>query len=174
MGTMTTTRHLVRHDYGMGALWWWIRADSAEKILDVLADVEVVDDPQALQSVRSWDLEDYDLAEAAAGPLLDFARKRARQRLTPDFGKLLNRDRVYLRAPETDDEPGVWYTEHDRTGRRVRQVEVRPDGTAEATTDEDWPFNPPFDLAEPEYVQMEITRAEFEKVWKRATRPTKP
>jgi hypothetical protein len=101
----------------------------------------------------------HDLAGAVAGPLIAFAWKCARQRVTADFGKLLNRDHVYLRAPGTDDEPGVWYTEHDRTGRRLRQIEVRPDGTAEATTHEDWPFNPPFDLGEPEYVRMEITRA---------------
>ncbi len=165
-----TMRHLVRHDYGMGALWWWIRADSTADILAVLADVEVVDDVQMRQSVQSWELEEFDLADAVAGPLASFAERRARQRRDPAFGRLLGRNRVYLRMTDPSEDPGVWFTEHDPAGRRLRQVEVRPDGTAEATTDEDWPLNPPFDLGEPEYARMEISKDEFEQVWQRAVR----
>jgi hypothetical protein len=34
----------VRHDYGMGARWWWIRARSAAEITAAFAEVEVIDD----------------------------------------------------------------------------------------------------------------------------------
>jgi hypothetical protein len=55
--------------------------------------------------------------------------------------------------------------ELDTTGRRLRQVELRPDGDPVAT--DDWPFNPPFDLYDPRYAAMEISRAEFEEAWRR-------
>jgi hypothetical protein len=33
-------RYLVRHDHGMGALWWWINAASAAEITATFAEVE--------------------------------------------------------------------------------------------------------------------------------------
>jgi hypothetical protein len=48
-------------------------------------------------------------------------------------------------------------------------VEVRPDGTTVATTPDDWPLNPPFDLGDPQYLRMEISKDEFERLWQRAT-----
>jgi len=162
-------RYLVCHDYGMGALWWWIRAESASDITDTFAEVEVIEDPDTRRIVESWDLEELDLAKAAAGPLAQLAQQRAKQRQDPSYGHLLGKERVYLRFADPTVDPGQWFTEHDETGRRLRQVEVRADGTTEATTDTDWPMNPPIDLGDPEYARMEITQEEFEQVWEDAT-----
>ncbi len=76
---------------------------------------------------------------------------------------------MYLRLPDPDGGAGQWITEHDRTGRRLRQIEVTPNGRSVATTDQDWPMNPPFDLGDPTFVSHEITSDEFEEVWQRAT-----
>jgi hypothetical protein len=164
-----TIRYLVRHDYGMGALWWWIHAESASDITDALAEVEVVEDPDIRLMVESWDLEEFELAEAAAGPLAQFSQQRAEQRSDPSYGRLLGKVRVYLRLADPAVDPGEWFSEHDQTGRRLRQVEARADGTFEATTATDWPMNPPFDLGDPQYASMEITQEEFEQVWEDAT-----
>jgi hypothetical protein len=164
-----STRYLVRDDYGMGALWWWIRAESAEEIEDTFAGLEVVDDPSARNMVESSDVDEFTLTEAASGPLASYAQERARQRSDPSYGKLLGKVRVYLRMADPAVDLGEWFTEHDRTGRRVRQVEVRSDGTSEATSARDWPMNPPFDLGDPQYAAMEITKEEFERVWTNAT-----
>lgn len=61
-------RFLVRHDYGMGALWWWIRAGSAAEITSAFAEVEVIDDPATVHAVESWSLDELDIADAASGP----------------------------------------------------------------------------------------------------------
>jgi hypothetical protein len=37
--------YLVCHDYGMGGLWWWIVAPSADAIRDRYRDVSVFDEP---------------------------------------------------------------------------------------------------------------------------------
>lgn len=47
--------YLVLHDYGMGGLWWWILASSAEEITASFAEVEVVGDPEAIARARTWD-----------------------------------------------------------------------------------------------------------------------
>ena len=164
------SRYLVRDDYGMGALWWWIRAESASEITDTFAEVEVIDDPGTHEVVESWDIAEFDLAEAVEGPLAHLAERRAAQKRDPSYGQLQGRERVYLRQADPEVDPGQWFSEHDSTGRRLRQVEVRADGTSEATTASDWPMNPPFDLADPEYARMEITREEFERVWQQANR----
>jgi hypothetical protein len=166
---VVTIRYLVRHDYGMGARWWWIRAESANDITDAFAEIEVVEDPDIRRIVESWDLEEFELAEAAAGPLAHFSQRRAEQKRDPSYGQLLGKERVYLRLADPEVDPGQWFSEHDKTGRRLRQVEVRADGTFEATTATDWPMNPPFDLGDPQYASMEITREEFEQVWEDAT-----
>ena len=172
MGTEQSSRQrfLVRHDYGMGALWWWVTASSAAQITATFAEVEVIDDPAAIATVRSWQLEDTDIADAATGPLAGFYRKRQQQRQDPSFGKLLGKDRVYLRLADPEVDPGVWLTEHDQAGRRLRQVELRADGTAVASSAADWPMNPSFDLGDPHYASSEITAQEFEQAWIRATR----
>ncbi|MFD3556296.1 hypothetical protein ACFWWA_29975 [Streptomyces goshikiensis] len=52
----------------------------------------------------------------------------------------------------------------------MRQVEIGVDGGAVKTSVEDWPFNPPFDLHDPQYSAMEIGRDGFETAWQRAHR----
>jgi hypothetical protein len=163
------SRYLVRHDYGMGALWWWIRAESANEITDTFAEVDVVDDPDAQRAVESWHIAEFDLAQAAEGPLADLAERRAEQKRDPSYGHLLGKERVYLRLADPEADPGQWFSEHDGSGRSLRQVEVRADGTSEATTASDWPMNPPLDLGDPEYARMKITKEEFERVWQQAT-----
>jgi hypothetical protein len=37
---------LVLHDYGMGELWWWVRARSAREVLETHARVGVITDPE--------------------------------------------------------------------------------------------------------------------------------
>lgn len=34
---MSTQRYLVLHDYGMGGLWWWIRARSVREVRESFA-----------------------------------------------------------------------------------------------------------------------------------------
>ena len=78
---------------------------------------------------------------------------------------------MYLRRPldEADDtEPFVYLEELGGDGRRTRQVEVYRDGTATRTGPDDWPFNPPIDLHDPELAQWEIDQGEFEQAWQRA------
>ncbi|MEV4569792.1 hypothetical protein AB0K12_39040 [Nonomuraea sp. NPDC049419] len=51
-------------------------------------------------------------------------------------------------------------------GRRLRQVEQRDDGAAFKSDQDDWAFNPPVaDLFDPELVEMEIRREDFEAAW---------
>jgi hypothetical protein len=86
------------------------------------------------------------------------------------LGELLGKSRVYLRLADAEVDLGVWLSEHGPDGRRVRQVELRPDGTAAASSVADWPMNPPFDLADPQFASNEISREEFERAWERAAR----
>jgi hypothetical protein len=142
-------RYLVRHDYGMGALWWWIRAGSAAEITSAFAEVEVITDPATIRTVESWSLEELDIAEAVSGPLAAFYQQREQQRHDPGFGALLGKECVYLRLPDPEEPAAWWLTEHNSAGRRVRQIELRPDGAAVASSAADWPMNPPFDLGDP-------------------------
>ncbi|MFE5589950.1 hypothetical protein [Streptomyces sp. NPDC056549] len=45
-----------------------------------------------------------------------------------------------------------------------------PSGGAVKTSVEDWPFNAPFDLHDPQYFAMQIGRDDFETAWQRAHR----
>jgi len=163
-------RYLVGSDHGMGALWWWITAGSAAEITATFAEVEVIDDPATARMVESWSLDELDIADAVSGPLTDLYQKREQQRQDPAFGKLLGKNRVYLRLPDPEEPATWWLTEHDSAGRRLRQVELQPDGTAVASSVADWPMNPPFDLGDPQFASNEISRDEFERAWERATR----
>ena len=154
----------------MGALWWWIRAGSAAEIAAAFAEVEVIDDPAAVLRAESWSLQELDIGDAVSGPLGHLRSKREEQRQDPAFGRLLGKDRVYLRLPDPE-EPAVWWlTEHDSAGRRLRQIELRKDGTAEISTAADWPMNPPFDLGDPQFASHEISQEEFERAWEHAAR----
>lgn len=136
----------------------------------MFAEVEVIDDPMTVRMAGSWRLQEIDIADAISGPLADLYGKREQQRRDPAFGRLLGKSRVYLRLADPEVDPGVWLSEHDRAGRRLRQVELRPDGTAVASSTADWPMNPPFDLGDPLYASHEISPEEFEQAWERATR----
>ncbi len=160
----------MRHDYGMGALWWWITAASAAAITTTFAEVEVIDDPTTVRAVESWSLDELDIADAISGPLAELYSKRKQQCQDPAFGKLLGKSRVYFRLADAEVDLGGWLSEHGPDGRRVRQVELRPDGTAVASCAADWPMNPPFDLADPQFASNEISREEFERAWERAAR----
>jgi hypothetical protein len=166
-------RYLVRHDYGMGALWWWIRAGSAAEITTAFAEVEVIDDPATVHTAGSWSLDELDIADAVSGPLGSLRSKRADQRQDPAFGRLLGKDRVYLRLPDPDEPASWWLTEHDSAGRRVRQIELRKDGTAVTSTSADWPMNRRSIFGDPQFAAHEISRQEFEQAWEHATRNEK-
>src|SRR5262249_30582711 len=134
------------------------------------AEVEVITDPATIRAVESWPLDELDIAEAASGPLAALSQKREQQRQDPAFGALLGKNRVYLRLPDPEEPAAWWLTEHDPAGRRLRQIELRPDGTAVASSAADWPMNPPFDLGDPQFASSEISGDEFEQAWQRATR----
>ena len=149
--------HLVLHDYGMGGLWWWIWASSAEEITASFAEVEVVVAPEAIARARTWDLDVLDIEDAKREELASFHETRQRQRQDPLFGRLFGKDRVYLRLPDDEGQDTEWLTEHGRDGRRLRQVELRADETALTSELENWPINPPFDLGDPRLAAYEIS-----------------
>lgn len=164
MGEARRTRHLVRHDYGMGGLWWWVWAESAEEIVRVCAEVEVVSSPEAVERAKAWALEELHLDAPDPNPLSGFRAQRDAQRGRPGFGALAGRDRVYVRWQEDGDEVS-YLMELGRDGRRLRQVDIGPDGCAVRTGVDDWPFNPPCDLYDPQYASLEISPAAFETAW---------
>ena len=164
-------KFLVLHDYGMGGLWWWISATSAEEITSAFAEVEIIDDQEKIRWASTEDLADLTMTQAIVGPLATFYETRNQQRQDPAFGKLLGKDRVYLKLPDPDANGGIWYTEHDRTGRRIRQVQVEPDGTMVATSRNDWPLNPPYDLGDPRIAACETSGEDFTDAWRQATQP---
>ncbi|SDE13088.1 hypothetical protein [Glycomyces harbinensis] len=162
-------RFLVQHDYGMGALLWWIDARSAREILETFAEVEVVENAESIERALADSLEvvDVDAAEVVAG----LSRRPSEQRDHPDFGKLAGRPVVHLRrppAPEFGDR-SVYFFEVESDGRRLRQVEIGEDGVAVKSTPDDWLFDPPVvDLFAPETAAWEIGRDEFEAAWRTA------
>lgn len=165
-------RFLVLHDYGMGGLWWWIHARSEWEITQAFAEVEVVTDPELLTRFPDGELAEVDIDAAIMPPGLDDLREQRRtQRGRPGFGALAGREAVFLRRPwdEADEtEPQIYYEHLGPDGRRLRQVEIFADGTAVRTGPEDWPFNPPNDLYDPDLVRWETGEQDFEQVWQRA------
>jgi hypothetical protein len=160
-------RYLVLYDYGMGGLWWWIHARSTREVLETFAEVEIVDAPGDVARAEGWQLEEIDIDEPAMPAGLDGLRaKRDRQGSLPGFGALADRRVVYLRQEWDGDDPATYLTEIGPDGRRIRQVEVAKDGTANKTDAHDWPFNPPIvDLFDPQLPDQEIDRDEFERAW---------
>jgi hypothetical protein len=161
--------YLVLHDYGMGGLWWWIRASSAAEITAEFAEVEVIGDPEMIARARTWNLDDLDIEEAKHGELACFHETRQRQRLDPAFGRLFGKHRVYLRRPDPEGQETEWLTEHGPDGRTRRQVEMRADGTVLTSDLSNWPINPPVDLGDASLAACEIGQAEFERAWDRGT-----
>ncbi|MCX4733458.1 hypothetical protein [Streptomyces sp. NBC_01363] len=170
IGTAHKRSFLTLHDYGMGGLWWWIRARSAREVLEAFAWVEVVTDPETV--ARFEELEMVDIDASRMPPGLDGLRaERHAQRGLEGFGALADRDIVYLRrrSDEEDDEPAVQLIEVGSDGRRGRRVELAGDGTAVRSSPDDWLFNPPVaDLFDPALAGQEISRSEFEEQWARA------
>ncbi|WP_432044300.1 hypothetical protein [Streptomyces cadmiisoli] len=166
-GEVRKTRYLVLHDYGMGGLWWWVWAESAQEIVRVCAEVEVVTDPEAVERATAGALEEVHLDAPDPNPLSSFRERRSAQRGQPGFGVLAGRDRVYLRWQEDGDEE-ILLMELGPDGRRLRQVEIGSDSGAVKTSVEDWPFNPPYDLYDPQYASLEISCDDFEEAWHRA------
>lgn len=165
---MTKSRFLVLHDYGMGGLWWWIHARSAHEIMETFAEVEVIDDTEETARFATSDLDEVDIDAPVMPPGLDGLREtRDGQRDQPGFGVLAGRDRVWIRQP-ADEEEIIYYLELGPDGRRLRQVEKHTDGTLVRTGPDDWPFNPPHDLYDPELTQHTIDEAEFERIWRSA------
>lgn len=126
--------------------------------------------PATIRTVECWPLDEPGIAKTAVGPLADLHHRREQQRQDPAFGELLGKDRVYLRLPDPEEPAAWWLTEHDLAGRRLRQIELRPDGATETSGTADWPMNPPLDLGDPQFASHEISQDEFERAWKRATR----
>ncbi|MFG2016282.1 hypothetical protein [Actinomadura geliboluensis] len=164
------SRYLVQHDYGMGGLWWWVWADSAEEILDACAEVEVMDDPDVIRRVRSWgDMEEVVLDRLAPDSALAHLRdRRSSYRDDPGYGELAGHDVVHLRMPDEEDERVAWLMEIGRDGRWTRQVEIRPGEHPVRSSADDWPINPPLDLYDPRYLPYRISAAEFENAWEKA------
>ena len=164
------TRHLVLHDYGMGGLWWWVRARSAEETVLRAAEVEVITHPEVIARCADWALDEVDLDAPDPNPLSSLRARRTAHRAHPDFGKLAGRERVYLKYSENDYDGLYFLVELGSDGRTLRGVEVRADGTGYKTDQDDVPFNPPTDLHDPQYAPMETTAEAFHAAWDRAER----
>jgi hypothetical protein len=164
---MPMQRHLVLHDYGMGGLWWWIRARSVREVQETFAAVEVVDDPATVARAEGWQLDEVNIGAAILPAGLDELRaERDRQRALPGFGALADRQVLFLRQVWDGDEPATYLMEIGPDGRRIRQVEIAEDHTGIKTDAEDWLFNPPqVDLFDPQLPDQEIDRKEFERAW---------
>jgi hypothetical protein len=162
---MSKQRFLVLHDYGMGGLSWWVQARSTREVLETFAEVEVVDTPADIARAEGWGLDEVDIdAPVMPAGLGGLRATREGQRGLPGFGVLADRQVVYLRQRDEDD-PATYLTEIGSDGRRIRQVEVAEDGTAIKTDPDDWPFNPPVDLFDPQLPGQEIDRDTFERAW---------
>ncbi|NUR31859.1 MAG: NUDIX hydrolase [Catenulispora sp.] len=170
-------RYLVCHDYGMGALWWWVRARGAEEIIQRVADVVVVHRPGTVRDAEGWELEEIDIDAPAPNPLSDMQARRDEQRGQAGFGACVGRGTVYFRRPWGESGHTPWDGENGEThylleidgdGYRTRQVVEFVEGPPQKMGEDDWFFNPPFDLYEPEWALYEIDPAEFETAWEAA------
>ena len=52
-------RFLVTHDYGMGSLWWWIEAPSAEAIIQTYAEVMIVEPADGETEIRGYSVASH-------------------------------------------------------------------------------------------------------------------
>ncbi|MFK0195871.1 hypothetical protein [Kitasatospora sp. NPDC090308] len=165
-------RFLVLHDYGMGGSWWWVRARSAREVLEGLAWVEVITDPETVARFEREELEEADIDASQMTSGLDALRaERDAQRGREGFGVLADRGIVYLRRrwDEEGEGPVDYLMEVGADGRRLRQVEVPESGAALRSGPDDWSFNPPVvDLFDPALAGQEISRSAFEEQWTRA------
>lgn len=159
-------RFLVAHDYGMGSLWWWIEAPSEAAIVQTYAEVVVVDQTE-VDPGRFTDIPSIRIGDPAPAGLDDLQAQRRLQRANPKFGALVGRGNVYIKQEFPEDQE-TYFVEYDEKGYRTRQVVVSASGDAESTGPQDWCFNPPEDLWDPELAERETTREAFESWWARA------
>ncbi|MYV78625.1 hypothetical protein GT352_32635 [Streptomyces sp. SID1046] len=157
----------------MGGLWWWVHARSAREVCETFAEVEVVDTAASVEQAEGWDLDEVRIdGTSMPDALADLRARREAQRGLDGFGALADREIVWLRRPWDDEDGGgrtLYLLEVQSDGRRLRQVELGPDGPGVRSGPDDWPFNPPVvDLFDPELVGMEIGEDEFETAWLRA------
>ena len=106
-------RFLVAHDYGMGSLWWWIEAPSAEAIIQTYAEVMIVE-PADGEAERFADIPSLRIGDPApAGD--DLEEQRRAQRASPKFGALVGRGSVYIRK-DYPEEQETYFFEYDEQG----------------------------------------------------------
>jgi hypothetical protein len=76
---LSTQPFLVVYDYGQGGVWAWIRADSADAILERYPELKVIDTlPEWLTSAGSPTLPEHNLEDPPAGLLADLIAERRR------------------------------------------------------------------------------------------------
>ncbi|PSL00084.1 hypothetical protein CLV63_102210 [Murinocardiopsis flavida] len=163
--------HLVVHDYGMGGVWFWVRARSAAEIVASCSEVEVVDDNETVARFEGDDdVAAFDLDALPAGSVLAGLRdKRDSQRGRPGFGALVGRERVYLSDVDEEDDTGTLFlVELGPDGRQLRNVVVEAGGPGVRRDMTTWPINPPFDLYDPDLAAKAVDAAVFEAAWRRA------
>lgn len=162
-------RYLVCHDYGMGALWWWVHARGVKEIMERIADVVVVNRDESVRVAEGWKLEEIDIDAPDPNSLSDMKARRDEQRRQPGFGACVGRGTVYFRRDGDEDGEAYYLLEIGEDGYRTRQVVEYLDGRRKKSDEDYWFFNPPFDLYEPVWAQCEITREVFEEAWETAT-----
>ncbi|CAM3416168.1 hypothetical protein STSO111631_18430 [Stackebrandtia soli] len=80
---------------------------------------------------------------------------------------MVGHDRVHMLFVEDDDPP--MYPELDGDGHATRRVVLDGDGDGlSAELDGDWPFNPPFDLYDPDLTRMRIDADHCAAIWEKA------
>lgn len=158
-------RYLVCHDYGMGGLWWWITADSEAEILERVAEVAVVSDPETIARVADWDLEEVGLERASdVAGLSGLVAQRDAARARPGYGRFVGMERVWFAMPPLDGEE--WWLELNGSGQILRAICHDTDGVWSRVVPD---LNPMDDLYDPKYDNREIGEAQFDEVWDRAT-----
>lgn len=160
-------RFLVAHNYGMGSLYWWIVAPTADAIIQHYAEVEVVD-LNEIDRASFANVVSLVIGDPAPPALAKLEDQRRAQRGKPGYGVLVGRGTVYLRQDYVE-EHETYFIEYDEAGYRMRQVTESADGKMERSGPEDWAFNPPEDLWNPDLAACEISREEFDFLWARAS-----
>ncbi|GAA2056936.1 hypothetical protein GCM10009839_77730 [Catenulispora yoronensis] len=171
-------RYLVCHDYGMGALWWWVTARSAKEIMERIADVVVSFSPESARWADENGYEEIDIDAPDPNELSSMKATRDAQRQQQGFGAVVGRGTVYFRcvwgeyekqAPWWDDENAAYFLlEIGEDGYRKRGIFEYVEGPSHRMGEDDWAFNPPYDLYEPEWARFEIDQQTFEAAWEAA------
>ncbi|WP_198347273.1 hypothetical protein [Nocardia terrae] len=161
---------LICHDYGMGGLWWSIHARSAREIAETFAETTVIVDPERLTKLRGFGSKEVDIDDRTDSALNSLRAQRDSQRARPGFGVMADRELLFTRRrwDGEDGVPAADYLTEIIDGYRTRQVEVRDTGESVRTGLDDFLFNPPIDLWDPDLADQEIPAEEFETAWNSA------